>query len=208
MEAGNPKQVAALSVVAVVAVGFLVTRMKGSDLPKMAQAMVDKATGHAAVAPPAFPMVSDPFSHPKLAVTQSDGTSSGSGVTGTGPATPPYLAGTLPPPSGPLAGNEPTGEIGDLKTEPLKPSDPTKGSTVAVVPEGTEVMLEGTAGATDVVAFLSINGAESQPFHPNDLINTKSTKGKVRLLRVEDGAAIFSGPKGELTINVGERKRI
>ncbi len=201
MEAGNPKQVAILSVVAVGAIGFLVTRMHGSDLPKIAQAIVDKATGHSPVVPPANPMVSDPFSHPKLAVTQISDSASGSETNK--PVMPPFLSGTLP-----SAGSQPSGEIGNTKTEPLKPEDPTKGSTVAVVPEGTDVLLEGTAGATDAVAFLSINGAESQPFRANDFINTKLSKGKVRLLRVKDGAAVLSGPKGELTINVGERKRI
>lgn len=203
MEAGNPKQVAVLSVVAVVAIGFLFTRMRSSDLPKMAQAIVDKATGRTPIAPPAYPMVADPFSHPKLAVAKtSDNPVSGETDK---PAMPPFLSGTLPPAGN---GETPAGEIGNTKTEPLKPDDPSKNTVATVVPEGTDVLLEGTAGATDAVAFLSINGAESQPFRAKDFIKTKSTKGKVRLLRVEDGAAVFSGPKGELTIGVGERKRI
>jgi len=204
MEAGNPKQVAVLSVVAVLAIGFLVTRMRGNDLPKIAQAIVDKATGRAAVMPPSYPMVSDPFSHPKLAVTQAVATTTGTEAEK--PMMPPFLVGELPPAGErPLPANVPSGEIGQTTTEPLKPAEP---KTEKAVPEGTEILLEATAGATDTVAFISIGGAESQPFHANDFLKSASFRGKVRLLRVDDGAIVLSGPKGELTIGVGERKRI
>lgn len=199
METGNPKQVAILSVTAVLAIGFLVTRMHGQDLPKVAQAIVDKATGHSAATPLTYPMVTDPFSHAKLASTTTVANAESPTPTGQKQISPPFLDG-LPPadggPSGPIMKPPAT------ETMPVKEVQP-----VAPKPEGTEILLEATAGASDAVAFLSVGGAESQPYRINDLIKGAS-KGKVRLLRVEDGAVVLSGPKGELTIGVGERKRI
>jgi hypothetical protein len=199
METGNPKQVAILSVMAVGAFGFLATRLGGKS-PAVALTAAAQAEGRkASTVLSDSPILIDPFSHPKLApakpTTPADDsnvkTASMNSLTGD-------IEGTLPLATAPLTAKVVSAE-GEKQTK--KVESPTKPEQPPVEP--VEVALEATAGASEDVAFLSINGADSQPFHPND-----SIKGKVRLLRIEDGSIIVSGPKGELTINVGEHKRI
>ena len=199
METGNPKQVAILSVMAVGALGFLATRLGGKS-PAVALTATAQAEGRKAnTVPSDSPLLIDPFSHPKLAPAKPTTpaadpnvkTASMSPLTGD-------IEGTLPLATEPLA-TEIVAAHGQKQAKTIE--SPEKPAQTPV--EHVEIALEATAGASEDVAFLSIDGADSQPFHPNDLV-----KGKVRLLRIEDGAVVVSGPKGELTINVGEHKRI
>ncbi|GEM_PF-6679410 len=199
METGDPKQVAVLALLAVGAVGFLVTRLgaRGSAPVAIAGATVRKA----APSRPAgsLTVMRDPFSHPKLAVKPT---------TIDVPSEPPTTLPSEARPS-PLTGDLP--KVPFLPTAvaavPLSPDAPPKAEAeapkkapVAVV---TTVALEATAGATDAVAFLSVDGAESRAFRANEFV-----KGAVRVVRVDEGAVLLAGAKGKLTLGVGERKSL
>ena len=187
METGDPKQLAALGVAAVGALGFLGFQTLGRPpLAKpqaTAQAEGRKEERTARLLPP----TNDPFSHARLAPPKT--------VKEAAPAPEPVIGKFVPMPEA-LPG------IGPLAPPDIRPvEEPEKPKPKA--PEGTHVGLEAIAGATDAVAFLTIEGGESQPYRPNDRI-----KGSIRLLRVEDGAVVLQGPKGERTLGVGERIRI
>ncbi|RYG25340.1 hypothetical protein EON82_07450 [bacterium] len=68
METGNPKQVAVLGVMAVAAVGFLLSRLGGKALPVVTVASAEHKTESAITASlGSSTLLVDPFSHPKLA---------------------------------------------------------------------------------------------------------------------------------------------
>ena len=205
METGNPKQVAVLCVMAVGALGFLATRLVGKhDLQAVALASRSESR-KAEIVPSDSPLLIDPFSHPKLAPAKPSVPSTE--LSGTSVAMRPLdgsIGGVLPVASDPSDEyfSSPEGDVASGDKSGDKKGTETK--TDAPKPaEQTEVALEATAGASEDVAFLSVDGADSRPFHPND-----SIKNKVRLLSIEDGAVVLSGPTGKLTINVGEHKRI
>lgn len=191
METGDPKQVAVLAVVAVVALGFVFTRLPGKGLPTPPIA--------ASAKPPAVvsragepPLLRDPFSHPRLAPPKPKPTA----VPETGSVrlakAPDSLIGTLPP-LGPLTGVA----SAPITVEATKPaSKPPK----PPAPSTTIIGLEAVAGAGDAVAFLAVGDAESQPFHASERV-----LGTIRLVRVDDGRVVLSGPKGHVILAVGEK---
>ncbi len=193
METGNPKQVAVLAILAVGALGFLVTRMGGKAAPA---ALAATAAAHASASHPfvALGVVRDPFSHPHLAQKVASNLS------------------TFPFPN---PDKRPTfsmvGSLPSADRSPLVPTIPTISKAdplpkaVAPAPSSTGITvgLDATAGATDSVAFITVGGAESRPFRPNERI-----QGSIRVLRVEDGSVVLTSPKGKLTLGVGERKTL
>lgn len=190
METGDPKQLAVLAVMAVGALGFLVTRLGGKhDAPSQAKASASRSSvPRTAVA---FNLVHDPFSHPRLAPKMEKPESVPSVALETKKRKSFSLIGSLPPADDaplvvPIAPKK-------TKAEPLKPT----------VPESTIVGLEAIAGASDAVAFLTVGNAESLPFHPHQIV-----AGTIRLLSVGDGEVVLSGPKGPFTLGVGERKTL
>lgn len=199
METGNPKQVAVLCVMAVGALGFLATRIGGKTAAATAAATARAETRKSGKAPSDAPLLIDPFSHAKLAMAK--------------PISAPADSSTMPTHFNPLTGDiegtlplvpevpEDESVPSDEKSKPKEERDPTPPAP-APVPT-VEIALEATAGSSENVAFLSIDGADSKPYHPNDVL-----KSKVRLLSIEDGRVVVSGPKGQLTIEVGEHKRI
>ena len=197
METGDPKQLAAMGVAAVGALGFLGFRtLVHPPLPKIsvvAQAESRKEEKTARLLPPS----NDPFSHPRLAPAKivKERAAAPEPVTGKFAPMPEALPGV-----GPVPGTD----MGPLPPVDVRSVDrPKEKASRFKAPEGTNVGLEAIAGATDAVAFLTVEGGESQPYRPNDRI-----KGAIRLLRIEDGAVVLQGPKGELTLGVGERIRI
>lgn len=197
METGNPKQVAILCVMAVGALGFLATRLGGKAVTTSAAvAAKDASTQKATGLPSDLPISVDAFSHPKLAPPKQ--------------RVIPVALAASPMSGGAIASDNvsPLPFVGELPDDAIvrpvvRTPKAKKPPVVLLKPEPVDVALEATAGSSDAVAFLSIAGADSQPFRANDQI-----KGKVRLLRIEDGSVVLSGPTGELTISVGERKRI
>ena len=197
METGNPKQVAILCVMAVGAVGFLVTRLGGKASTAASAVAAERASAQKGTGVPSdLPILVDAFSHPKLAPQKPRA------FTAVLRSTPPPNEGPPGEIDGPLPFVGALTHDGFIQPVVQKPAEKT---TPKLEPksEPVDVVLEATVGSSANVAFISIAGADSQPFRPNDQI-----KSKVRLLRIEDGAVVLSGPKGELTINVGERKRI
>lgn len=194
METGDPKQVAILGVLAVGALGFLGFRALGKPVPPPVQATARKEGAKVERTARLLPPANDPFSHPKLAppVVKEEAAAPDPKVEGKFPAMPtPLMGAYLPNVEGPAS----------TEVRPMEPKKPAEPKVEA--PKGTVVALEATAGASDAVAFLSVEGRESQPFHPQDRV-----ANGIRLLRIEDGSVILRGPKGELTLNVGEQKRI
>ena len=201
METGNPKQVAVLGVLAVGAAGFLLARMGGKPAPASAAALAVARLEDKPRPSGTLTIGRDPFSHPRLA------TRTGS------PSVEPGLAlgmgvPTVPKPKG-LAGAFPA-------MGPLPPADglgAPAGPVIAVAPsaekpattgpERTTIGLEAVVGASDAVAFLTVGGADSQPFRPKARV-----AGAIRLLRVGDGTVVLEGPRGRVTLDVGERKSL
>lgn len=201
METGDPKQVAVLSVMAVGAVGFLFTRMGGkhAEPPKMAAAQ-RAAAGPASVA---LTLLHDPFSHPHLATKPTKPSAEAPEEEPKGAPSP--LMGSLP-----AASILDPGSIG--KDAPVTAVLPPAGPLIAkknhappraAVPSPKTIGLEAIAGASATVAFLSVDGAESRPFGPREAVTPS-----VRVLRVEDGQVVLTGPHGKLTLGVGEKKSL
>ena len=189
METGNPKQVAALGVVAVGAFGFLFTRLSGKSLsplpPATTLAVRETPVQKAGV----LVLSKDPFSHPHLAPAKKE----------SAPA-------EIPPKEAfHLLGDLPTATLPgpDAPVGPLRPDVTVEKPTKSPAPVLTSVALEAVAGASDAVAFLSVGGAESRPFRLNDCV-----EGAIRLVRVDDGTVVLAGPKGRVTLAVGERRSL
>ena len=195
METGDPKQLAALGVVALGAFGFLFSRLGGkAPLPAVpATALARRETPVRPVG--TFAFVNDPFSHPKLAPQEPKVRPKAPDDSEKKPPT--VMVGS--PSFGPL----PLAEEIEKSPRPMEPPRSVAVAPNPPAPSLTMIGLEAIAGASDAVAFLSVGGAESQPFRPNDRV-----KGAIRLLRVEDGTVVLSGPKGEFTLDVGERKSL
>lgn len=191
METGNPRQVAILAMAAVGAVGFLVTRVGKRPVPPPIAAAT--AARRVAAVPAAAPLVllKDPFSHARLAPVEPKAIQAPVEAT---PAKP------LPPLPGALPAVGPVDVQGTLPE--VRKAAPEKEARAAPKsePTTTTIGLEAIATASDTVAFLTVGGAESQPFRPGQKI-----VGAIRLVRAEDGAVVLSGPKGRVTLDVGER---
>ena len=196
MEIGNPKQVIALAVAAVGALGFLVSRLGRPSLPPLASVGVEAPVEVSMRPRTLLASGKDPFSHPRLApvVPKSPVESEPPTERKPGPVTGRFAA------FGPLP------EIGEGTTEavPLIPPKPREEPPKpSALPIRTPIALEAVVGATDPTAFLSVDGAESRPFRANDKLGNG-----IRLVRIEDGAVVLSGPKGEVSLDVGERRSL
>lgn len=199
MEAGNPKQVAVLSVIALAALGYLGKGMIHGAAPLVAaSAGGSSASANSKVKEESLMLAFDPFSHVKMTLAKQPGKPTedkpASPPAPTGPPSPAPLVGSLPvpmTPMGPLSVEAPTIPGTSAKTEP-KPA-----------PATTLVSVEAVVAASDRVVFLAVDGADSRPFKTKDRV-----KGPIRVLRIDDGTVLLSGPKGELTLSVGEQKRI
>ena len=193
METGNPKQLATLAIVAVGAFGFLFSRLGGKSLPPITPSTTLDRRDVPNLSARLFTLVNDPFSHPKLASVE------------TKTEAPVRLAAKPPKPMKGFPDMDPLPVPGMTPPEsnPMEPPPPVATVPKAAAPSAVTIGLEAIAGASDAMAFLTVGGAESQAFHPNDRI-----RGAIRLLRIEDGSVVLSGPKGEFSLDVGERKSL
>ena len=194
METGNPKQLAVLSVMAVGAIGFLVIRLGSRSQTPTVQATVAARQEGKISSFVAFNMARDPFSHPKLAPVETKAAQEGAFIVSkpVGLGSPVASFGPLPDAPAPTGFEGPVVPVASPK--PASKPEPKPLTTIG---------LEAIAGASDSVAFLSVGGADSQPFHPKD-----SVAGAIRLLRVGDGTVVLEGPNGRVTLEVGERKSL
>ena len=192
MEIGNPKQVGALAVVAVGALIFLFTRLDSRTPAGLPVAMRQtESTAKKRTAP--LTVLRDPFSHPRLAPVE--------------PKLPEIARDESPKKpislGGSLAEIDPLPSPRSIETplSPLVQGEPVRQEPTEIKrPVAVSVSLEGVVGTSDAVAFLSVDGAESRPFHASDPI----VRG-VRLLRIGDGVVVLGGLKGRFTLDVGEK---
>ena len=192
METGNPKQAALLGVLAVGAVGFLFTKLGGKPSPAvLTDPTVARREGKARPAG-ALTVGRDPFSHPRLATKPEKPAGDAALATGLLPPPKPMLLAGSFPAMGPLPSAETVAPV----AVSVSSVEPPKAPKISIG-------LEAVAGASDAVAFLSVGGADSQPFRPKD-----SVAGAIRLLRVGDGTAVLEGPGGRVTLEVGERRSL
>ena len=195
METGNPKQVAALAVVAIGAMVFLVTRL-GSRTPVAGAVAVRQADRPVEKPNAPLALLRDPFSHPRLAPFEAKRPVASKEKP---PKKPFSIGGSL------VAVNPlPSPAFAESPVEPIRLEEPVREKHAATkAPVAVSVSLEGVVGTDDPVAFLSVDGADSKPFRASDPI----VRG-VRLLRVGDGAVMLGGPKGKVSLDVGERRSL
>lgn len=217
MDVGNPKQAAALGVIALGALGYLGMRLIGPMFERTTKNLAAsdrKAPATSSAIHAAYLPVSDPFSHPKLAIAVQ------TNEPGSDPTMPVRPAG----PHGVLSGEIPSGALpsgtvssGDVPSGPLpavggqdpievhivNAAKPAEGAKDSPQKSPTTIGLEAIVSASDPVAFLVVDGKSSEPFHLN-----QSVSGPIRLEKIGDGAVVLKCPKGRLTLGVGEQKRL
>lgn len=198
MDVGDPKKTAALGVVAVAAIGFLVLRLM-PDAKKPAPSGQSPTPESVGASPTVgestmVSLIGDPFSHPMLA--RSAPTAAAGPMAANPTPAPQQLQGSGFGPVGVEALPSPNpngmGSTG-ANTEPI-PSAPPKTAKIAV---------KGILCASDTVAYLSLDGGPSSAFR----VGATVTDGVIVKVITPDTIVLQRGTKTQ-ALKVGQQAEL